>query len=71
MNTLNKPLTASSLVFVQMVVIGLPCLYFFNELNGVPGIYTAIAVTYVDGGLLSAWFNQRIIKNVQLNPLKA
>lgn len=71
MNTLNRPLTASALVFVQMVVIGLPCLYFFNELNGVPGIYTAIAITYVGGGLLSAWFNQRIIKNVQLNPLKA
>ncbi len=67
-NTLNKPLVASLIVFIQMIVIGLPTLYLLNDLKGVNGIYLGIAVMYLCGGLLSVWFNQRIMKNIHLKP---
>lgn len=64
-NTLNKPLTASSIVFIQMLIIGIPLLYWLDSLYGVKGIYAAIAVTYVIGGLISALFNRSVMAKLQ------
>ncbi|WP_421895571.1 MATE family efflux transporter [Marinoscillum sp.] len=64
-NTLSKPLAASLIIFVQMVVICIPLLYLLDYSFGVAGIYSAVAVTYVAGGLISAFFNRRIVAQMQ------
>ncbi|RED94410.1 putative MATE family efflux protein [Marinoscillum furvescens DSM 4134] len=68
-NTLNKPLTASSIVFIQMLIIGIPLLYWLDDLYGVKGIYAAIAITYVIGGLISAIFNRSVMIRLQQEQL--
>ena len=50
LNTINKPLQASSIVVIQMLVLGLPAIYLGKELDGVRGVFIGIAFTYILGG---------------------
>lgn len=63
-NTLNKPFSASLIVGIQMLVIGIPVLYLGDYLFGIEGIYGAIACTYVTGGLISYVFNGKILNKI-------
>lgn len=53
LNTMNRPLTASLLIIVQMFVIYVPLAYLGSMLEGVKGIFWALMIAYVIGGILS------------------
>ena len=53
LNTMNRPLTASILIVVQMLVIYIPLANIGSKLDGVNGIFMALLVTYFIGGILS------------------
>ncbi len=61
LNTINKPLQASSIIVVQMLVLGLPAIYLGKEIDGIRGIFIGIAVMYALGGLLSMGMNKVIM----------
>ncbi|MEO1654494.1 MAG: MATE family efflux transporter, partial [Bacteroidota bacterium] len=61
LNTINKPLPASSIIVVQMLILGLPAIYLGKTLDGVRGIFIGIAFTYALGGLLSLGVNKWIM----------
>lgn len=63
-NTLNKPIHASLIVAVQMIVLGIPILLLADHFFGVTGIYSSIAVTYFLGGVISLVWNRKIINLV-------
>ena len=58
LNTLGKPLHASAIILVQMVVLGLPAVYLGKELHGIEGIFVGIATMYAPGGVV-AWLTNR------------
>ncbi len=62
LNTINKPLQASLIIVVQMLVLGLPAMYLGKYFGGVPGIFVGLATTYILGGLISLTINKRIMK---------
>lgn len=61
LNTINKPLHASLIIVVQMLVLGLPAMYLGKYFGGVAGIFVGLATTYVLGGLISIVVNKRIM----------
>ena len=61
LNTINKPLQASIIIVIQMLVIGLPLIFLGKQLFQVPGIFMGLATTYVLGGLISLLVNKRIM----------
>ena len=65
LNTVNKPLQASAIIVIQMLVLGLPAIYLGKELDGIRGIFIGITVTYSLGGLLSLIINKRIMDRFQ------
>ncbi|MEL7145891.1 MAG: MATE family efflux transporter, partial [Bacteroidota bacterium] len=64
LNTLNKPLQASAVIIVQMLVLGLPAIYLGKELLGISGIFAGIAIAYVLGGLMSIALNGWLMKRM-------
>ena len=66
MNTINKPLQASAIIIVQMLVLGLPAIYFGKYLAGIPGIFAGIALTYVLGGITSLIVNKRLMREMKV-----
>lgn len=58
LNTLGKPLHASLLIVIQMIVIYLPLAYLANHYGGVKGIFIAMAITYTVGGIISYAMNR-------------
>jgi len=67
LNTVNKPLQASSIIVVQMLLLGLPAIYLGKTLSGVQGIFIGIAFTYVLGGVLSLVVNKRIMDRLKVD----
>jgi len=61
LNTINKPLQASLIIVVQMLVLGLPAIYLGRQLLQIPGIFIGVALTYITGGLISLALNQRFM----------
>ena len=53
LNTMNRPLTASILIIVQMLVIYVPLANIASIMEGVKGIFWALLITYFAGGILS------------------
>ena len=53
LNTMNRPLTASLLIIIQMLVIYVPLAYLGSLLEGLKGIFVALLISYVMGGILS------------------
>lgn len=61
LNTINKPLHASLIIVVQMLVLGLPAMYLGKYFGGVGGIFVGLATTYILGGLISIVVNKKIM----------
>lgn len=62
LNTVNKPLQASLIIVIQMLVIGIPIIFLGNHLAGIEGVFIALAITYIVGGLLSLLVNKQMMK---------
>jgi putative MATE family efflux protein len=62
LNTVNKPLPASLIIVVQMLVIGIPIIFLGNRLAGIEGVFIALAITYAAGGLMSLLVNKQMMK---------
>lgn len=65
LNTINKPLEASLIIVVQMLVLGLPAMYLGKMWGSVTGIFIGLASTYILGGLISIFVNNRIMRGFQ------
>lgn len=66
LNTIGKPLQASMMIFVQMLVLGLPAIYLGRELGGIRGIFVALACTYILGGVISLLVNRQVMKKFSI-----
>ena len=66
LNTINKPLQASLIIVVQMLVLGLPAMYLGKVLGDVAGIFIGLACTYILGGVISIIMNRRIMRGFDL-----
>ncbi len=64
LNTMSKPLQASTVIVVQMLVLGLPAIYLGKELDGVRGIFLGIAFAYIVGGLISLGVHKRLMNRI-------
>lgn len=64
LNTMSKPLQASLILVVQMLVIGLPCMLFGKYLAGIAGIFAGLAITYLLGGLISLLVNRSLLRQI-------
>ncbi|PTM04591.1 MAG: MATE family efflux transporter [Bacteroidetes bacterium] len=62
LNTVNKPLPASLIIVIQMLVIGIPIIFLGNRLAGIEGVFIALAITYIAGGLMSLLVNKQMMK---------
>ncbi len=61
LNTLNKPIHASAIIIIQMVFICIPLLYLGSEFDGIRGIFLAVTVTYISGGIISWVVNRKVL----------
>jgi len=66
LNTLNKPLQASLIIVIQMLVLGLPIILLGMKIDDVRGIFIGIAVMYALGGLLSLLINSKVTKELNI-----
>jgi putative MATE family efflux protein len=64
LNTISKPLQASLIIVIQMLVVGIPAIYMGKQLAGIQGIFIALALTYAVGGVISMIANKKIITNL-------
>ena len=64
LNTMNRPLTASLLIITQMLVIYIPLAYLGSEYNGIQGIFIALLISYIAGGILSYTASSLSLKKV-------
>lgn len=65
LNTINKPVQASLIIIVQMIVLGLPAMYVGKLLADIQGIFMGLALTYIFGGILSIFMNNLIMSRLQ------
>ncbi len=65
LNTLNSPIQASLLIMVQMVLFGVPLAYFGSVLLQEKGVFLAIAIMYVFGGIISFLYDRKIYKTIK------
>lgn len=61
LNTINKPIHASVIIVIQMLVLGLPAMYLGKYFGGIAGIFIGLAITYILGGLISLVVNKKIM----------
>ncbi|MEM7551977.1 MAG: MATE family efflux transporter [Bacteroidota bacterium] len=59
LNTINKPMLALRIIFLQMLIVGLPLMYLGRYVADVKGIFIGLAATYIFGGLLSLFILMR------------
>jgi putative MATE family efflux protein len=67
LNTMNRPLSASILIVVQMLVIYIPLSYLGSSLDGLRGIFLALLITYLCGGSLSFITSYVSLKRIRVN----
>ncbi|MEM9896642.1 MAG: MATE family efflux transporter [Bacteroidota bacterium] len=65
LNTINKPVQASLLIVIQMLVIGLPLVYLGMYVDGIRGIFIGLALTYCMGGLISLAASTRSLSEMR------
>jgi Na+-driven multidrug efflux pump len=65
LNVMDRPFTASGITITQMFGLYLPGAYLGAELFGLAGVFGAIPLTFLGGGLASLWFVQRQIKQLK------
>ncbi len=63
LNTLNKPMHAAGISFVQIFVLYIPLSHVGSKFLGLTGIYIALASAYIITGLLSHTILKRAITN--------
>jgi putative MATE family efflux protein len=68
LNTIGKPIQAFLIIVAQMLVFGIPAIYFGKQLAGIQGIFIALALTYALGGVISLIVNKHIMKNLSRSP---
>jgi putative MATE family efflux protein len=72
LNVLNKPLHATSLIFVQMVVFYIPLAHLGSQLFGLRGIFGGAAVAYIVAGIGAHFLMKYILASMRssfaLNP---
>jgi Na+-driven multidrug efflux pump len=61
MNVLNRPLQAAALSIAQMFVLYVPLALLGSALFGVRGVYGALAVAYVLGGIAAHLVMKRVL----------
>jgi putative MATE family efflux protein len=59
LNTINRPGSAFIISVVQMFVIYVPCAYLGNQYFGLKGVFSALALSYVIGGV-TTYFTHRV-----------
>lgn len=59
LNTINRPGSAFIISVVQMFVIYIPGAYLGNQYLGLEGVFAALAVSYVTGGI-TTYFTHRV-----------
>ncbi len=64
LNTISKPLQASLIIVIQMLLLGIPIIYLGKQWAGIEGIFLGIMIAYFLGGLLSLIANQNIMKHL-------
>jgi putative MATE family efflux protein len=64
LNTISKPLQASLIIVIQMLVVGIPAIYMGKQLAGIQGIFIALALTYAVGGVISMIANKKVMTNL-------
>lgn len=64
LNTIGRPLYASLIIVVQMLVLGVPIIFIGKQWGGIKGVFIALAITYILGGLISLFVNRQIMKKV-------
>ncbi len=67
LNTLNKPIQASILSFINTLGIYIPLAYAGAYFLGLKGIFIALATTYFLGGSISYLVHNRLLKKVQMD----
>ena len=67
LNTIGKPLQASLIILIQMLVVGLPFMYMGKYFGDIAGIFVGLAATYAFGGLISIFMNQRMMRGIAEN----
>jgi putative MATE family efflux protein len=61
LNVLNKPFHASALTIIQMFVIYVPLALLGSKLLGIPGIFGALAISYLIVGVASHFVLKKVI----------
>ncbi|MFT4736461.1 MAG: putative MATE family efflux protein [Cyclobacteriaceae bacterium] len=61
LNTLSRPLEASALIVIQMLIVSIPAVYFGASYFDVKGIYYGLTLAYITGGILSYFYNKKIV----------
>lgn len=64
LNTLNKPLQASILSILNILILYIPLAYIGSQLFGLRGIFYALATTYFSGGLISFLIHRNTLNNI-------
>jgi Na+-driven multidrug efflux pump len=64
LNTIGKPLQASMIIVIQMLVVGIPAILLGKYWAGIEGVFMALAFTYIFGGLISLFVNKRLMKKM-------
>jgi len=67
LNTLGKPLHASMIIVIQMLGIGLPIIFLGKYLADIKGVFVALALTYVIGGILAMIVNRKTMNKLSLD----
>ena len=67
LNTINKPVQASLVIVVQMLVLGIPAIYLGKMLGDIPGIFIGLAVTYSLGGVISIFLNNKVMAGLKVD----
>lgn len=66
LNTIGKPLQASMIIVIQMLVLGIPAIFLGKQWGDIQGIFIALAFTYVIGGTISLMVNRQVMKKIEL-----
>ncbi len=64
LNTIDRPMQASYIILGQNFLVYIPLAFLGGWLFGIPGIFGAVAASYVIGGLISMFVNARIFKSL-------
>jgi len=65
LNTINRPVQASLIIVIQMLVLGIPAIYLGKYLADILGVFVGLALTYALGGLISIVVNRIMMTRLE------